>query len=593
MTDFTWRREAPWIALLALVAVLVRALVAQQIERYMDADTGLVCAMAKHIALGERFPVFPYGNDYMAATTAYTAAPFHLALGTDPRGLAYAQALAFALVGIPLLYRLAFAMGGRVGAIVGASYAALGTPTQLYGTAGMLVGYLDLLLVGAVLYLLALPRLSGAGCRGAVAIGFTLGLGWTANPQVASVGGALAIGWWTHGRAAAVLAGPPSSLRRRARVVTWALALAITASLVLAAVRPEAPLFGAVSLAHGEKYLRRFVALAAAIAVGAELVLAPHWGRFLARACSFALGAIVGMAPWLHAKLVAPEAPMKALLRLEPVRWRERPFELASRALEVLVGPRSLDSAASTPWPTLHMAFRWATVVTLAAAVLALVLAQRRQLRALLTLRPTPLDPALVAFTQLPLLAFLIGSYPNPPELRYFLAMWLPAVVVVAWAAGRLARTSRLALVLASAPLLASGALQAACLVIAPPHDERPADRRRLIAHLDREGPRAGYAEYFNVHDLVYLSDERLLVHPFRRNTNRQPWIGARILREAPRDVFVLLRAPDDTLDECHRLVARHGWKIADRRRFGSYTRYALVLPEADRGQHLDWPPLR
>jgi hypothetical protein len=74
-------------------------------QAHFDSDQAVVGLMARHVARGEAFPVYFYGQAYLLAIEAWLAAPFLLLFGTSVTALK-APILALNLLLVALLVRL-------------------------------------------------------------------------------------------------------------------------------------------------------------------------------------------------------------------------------------------------------------------------------------------------------------------------------------------------------------------------------------------------------------------------------------------------------------------------------------------------------
>jgi 4-amino-4-deoxy-L-arabinose transferase-like glycosyltransferase len=222
MTDPRRRKDAtPWYAerpLLALLAVFVPLKLALMMiaQRHLDGDEAVIGVMAMHVARGQDFPFYFWGQHYGggSALAAYlTALPF---LIVGPSSVAFRLIpMLFSFAAVVLAYRLVQSLHGRLVASV-ATLLLLTSSALVEWFAKSRGGYVEST-VFLLIILTLLRRMEtgvGARLRAAFAIGLTGGLAYyvqeNALPFVA-LGSAAAV-WLRRGQrplatAAAVLGG--------------------------------------------------------------------------------------------------------------------------------------------------------------------------------------------------------------------------------------------------------------------------------------------------------------------------------------------------------------------------------------------------
>ncbi len=631
---FAWRGGLPLVALAGLVAALVRApIVAYAIES-THGDTGIVALMMRRIWRGEELPLYYYGQGYMGAIDPLMCAPFVGALGTRFEALALAQTAIFCLLAIPLVYRLFFDIGGRVGATCGTSLVALGTPWMAICTGGRYTGYLSTFWIGTLLLLMGLAGLGRPTLRQLVAIGFVFGLGWYNNPQIALflIPLAIALGL-RHGRVPALRAAGALSVavgRGRYRVVAWTMALlavAIELFVFLSFIHFEArrgdftgaaawwelgPLAlslgspshsyvawrGAPFLTFGspENYLPRLVAGELALGLVVEWWLVRDRRRWLRWLGAFGLAALVGATPMLVAKWRGTEgrsAPLDMNPAWIPWRWEELRF---GNLAWLGAGEEEPDARqpswfwraepTAEPWQAnlmrANVGGRTAAHGVWWCLVAAWVLHRARDYWAALRLRPVVLRPLDLLLIQQAVFISLYLMHPLWASGRYFIFGWLLLGGLVAWAVGASHRNGpwRWPVRAMLAVLVLHYVFQHAAYYALRLTDGRRLPEAATIAReLERRGLRFGIADYAEAYHLLFQSDERLVVVCKDKSDERLPGNRERMFAHRGRIFRLSADWVGHDLESgdgfgLPNFLAPRGHEIATRWRYGNYVVY-------------------
>lgn len=586
--EFRWRREWPWAVALASIGIATRTILALHPGSYCDGDSALFGLMARAIWRGEGLPVFAWGVAYVSSLATYVMAVFYGMLGADFTGVYAAHAVVYA-IGVPPVYRLAHALGGRWGAA--AALIALGLGTQaLFNTAAML-GVFEILPIAAWVFLrLDRAAVLGVEPREGLLIGFLLSFGYWVHPLfVAAIGAS----------AAALLALSPLRLRlqsaelaerlgpRRAcfvRVALAVLGVALAGAVALTVSGSfDATVLGLRVSAHrAPRYAVRLGAALGAVWVLAELAIA--------RRPTVLLCAIAGV--------VLAQLPLVGYLLADGERVHHLPSEfggefiarnadeLPPRICTVVLGG---SMSSSEPW-------RWCgaalgLLVALAALRCGVTLA--RTAWDIVRLRPARIHlGGLVALQVVVVLAAGL-IHEKRIEERYLVNLWLPYVAALAAVTG------------AAASRIGRGAAVGVLVLIAVHHghelrcviaEETRAERdvrpkyRQLERSLQARGATLGYAFYNEAYVATYLSDERI------RLSCLGGWMPRAIaIREAaalePEPVAVYIDHRDWELRESLEVISH---SVLERWRGGSFTVIRVRRPCERKGwidelQGLPW----
>lgn len=568
---FEWRRECAWLALPVALCLAFRLAAAPLALATLNGDAAIHLLAAKHLTEG-KVSLHYYGQTYVGSFEAWLAAPFYLLLGADPAGMGYAQALISAAV-VVALYRLAWALGGRSAALGAGLPFAIGTALALANTAGQYASYPTTLLVGILVWIVALPLFERPTRARVAAVGALAGFGAWNNPQISSFLAPLLFLALLHGRAlgaarAGTLAGRLGRWRRPLLLAGAAACLAIAFATLNAIALPWLPY--KVTTLEGETHVGRRLPvpdgrLHLIADDGTEIVIERHRVaseepagrlevgplsisltrpyRYLVRAI-FALGAVVAATELLAA------ASRRAALAWVAVAmggffvgWtpevafaltRERTFEgreIGLKAAPLGLDPGNVSTHAATfathlgyalfnqPTPAdgrESIAYGPARTFAIAAAVAALALAVwrgRRTVGELVRLRPpTALLPALLALHAAGL-AVLYLTFPNAPnEARYLSPAWIPLAGLYAalvHAAWTWRRPAGGALGLGLVAVFALAQVHNLARLVQD-GESRVAYDRRIGDDAAKRGVTAGYANFWVGYPATYRADERV-----------------------------------------------------------------------------------
>lgn len=466
------RHRAAWLAVgLGLLGVGYRLAVLLAGIPPTNSDEATSGLVALHVAQGREFPLFFYGQYYMGALESYLAAPLFAAAGPSTLALRLPTLLLYAAF-LVLMWHLTRRLYGPGLAVVTVGLLALGSDRILKNQLIAAGGYPEMNPAGALLVLLAVNlgfgvvrrRVAAYAGWGLVA-GLTLWDDWLLLPYVGAAGVVLLVAGWRElrGRAGLALAG------------------GLVAGLV--------PIVAHNLTAAPE---HRSLAVYASLGGGAAASWADRWygGVLFGLPMGTGLCAPGRCAPWQLWWGVA----YPVLLVVAGV--------LAARALRQATRTGQLDR--SDPSERVRQGGRLALVVAAALSLLAYATSDAagatpvesaRYLSCLLISTPAVLWP-------------LWSAIARPDRrVRSGAARSVAARSVAArWTAGRLAAVLPLA-----ALAVSMGVATGAVLTAAPELTQPAAQRRELVAELDRMGVDRFYGEYWTCNPITFLTRERLV----------------------------------------------------------------------------------
>ncbi|MGI5144971.1 hypothetical protein ACQEVC_00995 [Plantactinospora sp. CA-294935] len=461
-----------------------------------EAVTGLV---ARHVAQGREFPLFFYGQYYMGALESYLAAPLFAVLGSSTFVLRLPNLLLYAAF-LALMWQLT---------------RRLYTPWLAAATVGLLALGSDRIVKNQLIAGGGYPEMNPAGAL-LVLLAVNLGLGVVRRPGPAYAGFGLVAGltlWddWLIlpyvGAAAAVLLGfgwrslvSPAGVALGAGLAVGLVPI-VAHNLTAAPEHRSLAVYAGLGGGAGSWPERLYGGVLLGLPMGTGLC--PP-GRCAPWQLWWGVGYPVLLAV---AAVLAWRALRQATDRTNRARQAGRLALLAGAALSLLAYAGS-GAAATTP------------------------VESARYLSVLLISTPAVLWPLWSVLTR------SAGAGPSRPATstgpdgpgRSHLARAVPAV--------RLAAATPLA-GLAASMVLASAALVAA----SPELARKAAQRRDLVAGLDRLGVQRFYTDYWTCNNVIFLSRERIvcgvLDADLRAGWDRHPRYP-RLVAEAYRPAFVL-----------------------------------------------------
>jgi hypothetical protein len=179
------RRDLVFLTLIICVAALLRLdlLIANQFV--IDADEAIVGLMAKHISEGQKIPVFYYGQNYMGSLEALCVAGLFKLFGVSSVALKIVPFF-FSLVLILVVYEITCLVADKVAARFAAVLCAIPPSALVIWSAMARGGFIEIVLVGALAFLLAFRWMKSERKSLAVVffIGLLLGFGWWVNNQI-------------------------------------------------------------------------------------------------------------------------------------------------------------------------------------------------------------------------------------------------------------------------------------------------------------------------------------------------------------------------------------------------------------------------
>ena len=459
-----------WFAM----ALIARSVMVARVEGVLEHDQAIVGLMALDIAEGRRWPIFFDGQRYMGALEAYTAAVLVKLFGHSPASIAMAPTLYYAglVAGQFAAWR---AWKSRACGHLAALFTLACSPMMAIWSVIPRGGYTEVLAWGlatlAVYRRMTRPDRPPPGPLAQLGWGALFTFGYFLNPLSLVVYVALAIDWTfgRHGLDIRRLRGPDWRWPDRPWAgLTW-IALAVAAVGLVAVgchVVSETNLkpryVFALDLLPGR------AGAAAGVAVVLATFAAAAWWTGLAKRTvsllathpSFALGALIGLAPFLiyEARVKLGLAPMEKSL---PV-WVRPPWAIGKNVEDGLAafGPLfggqvrggnvpylclPLFRLPDVAWPATSRALAALTPVVAAVLVALLATAARRDQaawRGFWGLRgAAPTTPTVLATIGLGCsvgLYLLQASSIDGSSIRYLLPAWLflPGVLasgVLAW----------------------------------------------------------------------------------------------------------------------------------------------------------------
>lgn len=517
MSDAPLDEASPgrWTDVIALSALAlgVRLLAIAPGVAWFHSDSAIHGLMSKRVATGEALPVYYLGQQYIGGLGAWLAAPAHWLAPGDPRGPALAQALLFALLTIPLLYRLLLGIGGRLGACLGCGLLAIGNRTLIQLTSGEWLGYAEMLPIALGLLLLTPRLVERPSAWRAFAVGGLLGLGLWTNPQFLQFAAPCALALLFAGALPRAIA--EGALRQR--IGRLGVALFVIGLVALAAVLARALISLAIgedeswawlTTRHPQRWLKR-----AAVGCGLGLVAFELWARkpdrrWWARAGALLAGALLALGPALADGLLGEPRGGPAPLKLTVSRFAHNADLLGLRMTDLFVGHRDALAESPETLRPLERRARQALAASLAALAVAAIVEDRKRLLAMLRVRPQTLGPGALLGAQAAVLLGLWMLHHGGGSPRYLLALSLPFAGLIAWLARRLPTAG-----IALAALLATcwaGDLGLYLSRLGP--EQLGAPERALIERLEQEELRAGYGFYWTAVKVSYMADERVVL---------------------------------------------------------------------------------
>ncbi|MEH1057857.1 hypothetical protein V6U89_21945 [Micromonospora sp. CPCC 206171] len=533
--DTTRPRASRWPAPVVLALLVGLAGVAYRLALLLgdtprtNSDEATMGLAALHIARGEDFPVFFYGQAYMGAVEAYLAAPLVALAGPSVLALRLPLLALYALF-LLLSWRLTRRLGGdRWFALLVVGLLALGADRIVKNQLIAGGGYPELNPIGAGLALLTLDLVTGrpAGRRWRLAgFGFLAGLTVWVDPlllpYVLALGTVLVAtaGRDLRGHAAALLAG--------------------------AALLGAAPLLG-YGVAHGRNPLSAVFAAGGGDAA-ASWADRLHGGLVLGPALGMGLCSPGHCATWqLWWALALPVLLVLAVLSA----WRT--WRAASvRAVRADgAGAVRADDARAVRADSVR-AVRAGAAIRLALLAGAV--------------------GTLAAYT----VSSAAGRTPVESS-RYLscLAISLPALLWPLWTVARRrgpVDLPRLAAVGALVALLGTATVATAGALATVPTNRAEAQRHRALVEALRErGVRHVYGEYWTCNRLTFATGEKIvcavLDERLRPGLDRLP-AYPRAVRESPAPAYVapvgspLARSLDDSPPPARQALTVDGWRI-------------------------------
>ena len=182
------KKEILFIVILALIGLLIRLLLQQQMQWSFDSDEAIVGLMAKHINEGKEIPVFYYGQHYMGSFEPILTSLFYKLFGINVLTLRAAPTIFYLLL-FPLIYNFGFFLGGSAVARASVVLMALSPNSFAEWSIRARGGFIETVFF-CLLVLFnerRLPNGLNRSFRGLITTfitGFILGFGWWTNNQI-------------------------------------------------------------------------------------------------------------------------------------------------------------------------------------------------------------------------------------------------------------------------------------------------------------------------------------------------------------------------------------------------------------------------
>jgi hypothetical protein len=485
---------------IAALALAARAPFIFRADRFFDSDEAVEGLMARHVLTGE-WPIFLWGQRYKGVPEVYlTSVLFRLA-EPSPWVLKLSTACVFALF-VALQFLLIKRLFSARIAWLAAALTIGSTPAAVLWSLSASAEIVWTLLAGAV-FGLALERWRGSGSTTAIAVA------------------AVAVGF---------------ALWVQQYIVYYLVALVVTMAITLPAPRRQQiqtflraqrmpPWLRAVLLTTaGVGVLYAFLGVLAFVGAGFDLpvstvAIAVHHPQKLWRiaAAAWALTAAMFFVVWITgatedrrrqaliaaAMFIVGYSPALIGLSKPPIARMDlsdtvaASHSIATLVLPVLAGLRS-------PGMEWLLPEGWGTIVALligSVAVVSFIPAARS--------RAMPFFHVFVVTT--PLVFLLSGTYVDAQSYRYLMPLYAAVPVVLAIGIDALARRSAVTGATALIALVMSFAAENySWYERLQPDSISPA----ILACLERDGTRAGFADYWLSYKLTFLSAERIIIAP-------------------------------------------------------------------------------
>jgi len=167
-----------------VLAAAVRVTLLRTLFARIDSDQAIIGIMAYHIAAGDR-PMLYYGQPYQSSVEAYLAVPIFRLFGASDFAVRV-PALLFSVLFVGAVYALGAMLYGRVIAVLGGLYVAVGPALLLFFSTAAGFGYIEASVAGTLLLLLATryPDLATMPLPPALGCGLLIGFGIWAEPMM-------------------------------------------------------------------------------------------------------------------------------------------------------------------------------------------------------------------------------------------------------------------------------------------------------------------------------------------------------------------------------------------------------------------------
>lgn len=578
-----WHRHALARSDLAIAAILfIAALVARwpfitTAQTLLNPDEAIVGLMAQDIAVGERFPIYFYGQRYMGSLEACVIAAVSPFFSEHVQALRFGPALVFAAF-VALQSLMLTRWFGRRAGIAGAILAIAGSPMFMHWSISARGGYIEILLWGTALlwaysewFIPPAPELTR---RRQLTFGFLIGSGMWINPSIALfiapivvhallfrplaaldrnpiAGNALAILRGKLGRATLPVCALGAIL---ALNVTWSVWVdqPHVRSVLLMGFLPAPVAGGLIALA----------AIAAAVYLFKKTTMLQSARAWATAHPALVAGMVIGAAP---AILYTVRAALK-LAPMEPsLPLGIRPLWLTGETMVYLlnglpllfgadprpfvqlmsVGHTDVSQPLSIVFSGLLGAANWLVIGALLSATMTFIWMNRAGLRQMFRLEPTLHSPQmlLAGASAITIILYVLGGCTmNFSTIRYLVPLWafLPGMLMSIWRCRRMAWVGP---VTACCLAVAWGTGQAAMQrQLGNPH---PLDD--LAKAITAKGITAAVAEPLDAHLLSYLTNRKVHVAEFESFWMRLPHYQQDIPADQPVNYIAETRHVDWT----------------------------------------------
>jgi hypothetical protein len=138
--------------ILMFIALFIRGYFIISVDEVLNADESLIMIMSKHIAELKDFPIFHYGNSYLGTLDNYISMIFTKIFGLNVLSLRITSVF-LSLILILVTIKLVKSILGETEGLIAGLYLSLPPIFMLTWNVRFFIGYLDILILGNILYM--------------------------------------------------------------------------------------------------------------------------------------------------------------------------------------------------------------------------------------------------------------------------------------------------------------------------------------------------------------------------------------------------------------------------------------------------------